>query len=216
MAILSTFALIGNIAALWINTRYPMPRISLVLTLNNFFYYFQFFAFGIIVKAFPNLIQYIKRGYPIAVVLFVLLFIIQYKWITHDYNRHLFYLIDSILIKYSGLIMVFGLFSLSEEYFAKNCRISRIMQFAGSRTLDIYLLHYFFLPQWESYKNLFFPDGSESIISELVLISLIAVVIMAVCLLSSICLRKSPILAKYLFGILSKRPTSQGVIKIPS
>lgn len=205
ITILVLISVLGNAAALWINTRNPMPRVSLVLTLNNFFYYFQFFTFGIIVKAFPKFKQKIKDHYSVAVILFVALFIVQYKWFTHDYNRYLFYLVDSILIKYAGLVTVFGLFSLSEEYFAKNGRISSIMQYAGSRTLDIYLLHYFFLPVLPNYRYLFFPNGKESYISELVIISLISIIIMAICLLISTCLRKSSVLAKYLFGILPKK-----------
>lgn len=205
LLVLAVLAVVGNVGALWINTRHPIPRISLVLTLNNFCYYFQFFALGIIAKAIPSLSQRIRNCYPFSIVLFILLFIIQYKWITHDYNRYLYYLIDSIFINYVGLIMILGLFMRSEEYFAQNGCISKIMQFVGKRTLDIYLLHYFFLPTLTSYRYIFFPKGKESYISELIIISVIAAVIMAICLLTSTCLRKSPVLAKYLFGIIPKR-----------
>lgn len=194
-------------AALWLNTRHPMPRISLILTLNNLCYYFQFFALGIVVKAYPKLIEKFKSGYCIFVIIFVALFIIQYKWITHEYNRYLYYLIDSVLIKYAGLLMVFGIFSLSSNYFGANGGVSRVMQFAGRRTLDIYLLHYFFLPTLIGYSDIFFPNGKESYIGELTIIPIISIAIMAICLLISGCLRKSPILAKYLFGILPKKAT---------
>lgn len=200
-------ALLGNVIALWINTRHIMPRISVVLTLNNFFYYFQFFVCGLSVKAFPQLKRLISdsRFFVWTTTIFISFFIIQYKWITHDCNRYIYYLINSILLKYAGLFMFYSMFSLFEDFFAKDGRISRTMQFAGSRTLDIYLLHYFFLPSFLQYKEFFFPDYKESFLSEIIVISLLAIVVMAICLLVSTCLRRSPVFAKYLFGILPKK-----------
>lgn len=205
--IFSLIALAGNIIALWINTRQTMPRISVVLTLNNFFYYFQFFVLGLFVKAFPQLKRLISdsRFFCITTTIFIALFIIQYKWITHDYNRYAYYLINSIFLKYAGLFMFYSMFSLFEDFFYRNGIVSRTMQFAGSRTLDIYLLHYFFLPSLLQYKEFFFPDGKESVLSEIVVISLLAITVMGICLLVSTCLRRSPIFAKYLFGILPKK-----------
>lgn len=184
-----------------------MPRISVVLTLNNFFYYFQFFVLGLSVKAFPQLKRLISdsRCFVWTTTIFIAFFIIQYKWITHDYNRFAYYFINSILLKYAGLLMIYSMFSLFEDYFKRNDPISRIMQFAGSRTLDIYLLHYFFLPSLLRYREFFFPDGKESVLSEIVVISMLAIIVMGICLLVSTCLRRSPIFAKYLFGILPKK-----------
>lgn len=207
---LIVLSLLGNLIALWINTRPVMPKISLVLTLNNLFYYFQFFALGCLVKQYPSIKEKITspKSLTIFTVMFVLIFIFITKWTSHDdtvINKIIYYGLDSIIIKYCGLIMVFSIFARSKDYFAQNGRISKFMQFTGRRTLDIYLLHYFFLPKILIYKHLFINGGGENIIAELVIISFIALCIICICLLISICLRQSPMLAKYLFGILPKR-----------
>ena len=142
--------LIGNLIALWINTRPVMPRISLILTLNNLFYYFQFFALGCMVKQYPSIKEKIAsaKSLTLFTILFVIIFIFITKWTSHDstiLDKIIFYGLNSIIIKFCGLIMVFAIFYRSKDYFAQNGRISKFMQFTGRRTLDIYLLHYFFL-----------------------------------------------------------------------
>lgn len=205
-SVLVILVIIWNVIAFFINTRYPMPKISVIFTLNNYFYYFQFFVLGCLFNACPifkeKLIGY--RSFTWFVVLFFSLFIVESKWLTYDFNRFIYYVIDSFIIRYLGLLMVFNIFALSSDYFEHNGKISRIMQFAGSRTLDIYLLHYFFLPNLEILKPYFVHEGGEFIIGEIFVLGFVSIMLMAMCLFISACLRNSPILAKYLFGILPK------------
>lgn len=79
------------------------------------------------------------------------------------------------------------------------------MQYVGKHTLDIYLLHYFIIPDLSRYRNFFIFDGKEFFVGEILIMGLcITVPIIALCLLLSVVLRKSSVLEKYLFGVMPK------------
>lgn len=76
------------------------------------------------------------------------------------------------------------------------------MQFVGRRTLDIYLLHYFFLPDL-AVCNEFLSTNTRALL-ELVFGMSISLIVIAVCLLCSNILRNSDFLGHYLFGAKSE------------
>ena len=77
--------------------------------------------------------------------------------------------------------------------------ISSFLKFVGTRTLDIYLLHYFFLPRFlQSYTDQLQVHDNK-LIEFLVAMSL-ALVVVGICLLVSYIIRLSPFLGHYLFG----------------
>jgi hypothetical protein len=76
---------------------------------------------------------------------------------------------------------------------------SFILQYVGKRTLDIYLLHYFFLPRFlmEYAPQL---QAYDSRLLEFVIIMVLSLIILALCLITSYIIRLSPFLGHYLFG----------------
>lgn len=99
----------------------------------------------------------------------------------------------------TGMWMVFTLFRLSASLLQK-LHIEKPMQYVGMRTLDIYLLHYFFLPRFlMEYSPQLQAYGSRLI--EFVIIMAISLIILLLCLICSYIIRLSPFLAKYLFGV---------------
>ena len=74
----------------------------------------------------------------------------------------------------------------------------------GTRTLDIYLLHYFFLPR---FLLAYAPQLSayDNKLLEFIIALSIALVVVAVCLLVSYLIRLSPFLGHYLFGVKYER-----------
>ena len=101
----------------------------------------------------------------------------------------------------TGMWMVFTLFRLSASWLKKS-HIEKPMQYVGTRTLDIYLLHYFFLPRFlmEYAPRL---QAYDSRLLEFVVIMALSLIILALCLIASRIIRLSPFLAKYLFGVKS-------------
>ena len=79
------------------------------------------------------------------------------------------------------------------------------MQYVGRRTLDIYLIHFFLLPRALSEFTLF-KDYPMPIL-EFAASALIAIIIIALCLLISNVIRLSPTLAHFLFGAKTENYT---------
>lgn len=75
------------------------------------------------------------------------------------------------------------------------------MQFVGRHTLDIYMLHSFFLPMEIDLVHTIVKAASQNVITQLVVESMSATIIIVVCLLISNILRNSNFLAHYLFGV---------------
>ncbi len=99
----------------------------------------------------------------------------------------------------TGMWMVFTFFRLSASWL-KRFRIEKPMQYVGTRTLDIYLLHYFFLPH---FLMAYAPQlqAYNSRLLEFMVIMAISLIILLLCLTCSYIIRLSPFLAKYLFGV---------------
>ena len=95
--------------------------------------------------------------------------------------------------------MVFCFFRLSASWLQR-IYLSKPLQYVGTRTLDIYLLHYFFLPRFLiTYAGLLQNCNSSAI--EFVVILSIALLVLCVTLLASYVIRLSNFLGHYLFGV---------------
>ncbi len=78
--------------------------------------------------------------------------------------------------------------------------IGRILQYIGKRTLDVYLLHYFFLPRnLDIVGDFFFTNSNPSI--EFFCSFLLAIIVVGLCLVVSNVIRTSDTLAHWLFGV---------------
>lgn len=112
----------------------------------------------------------------------------------------------------SGMIMIFTLFRLfypspnlhpspNTQHPSPNTQHpTPILQYVGKRTLDIYLLHYFFLPRFlmEYAPQL---QAYDSRLLEFVVIMVLSLIILVLCLITSYIIRLSPFLGHYLFGV---------------
>ena len=97
------------------------------------------------------------------------------------------------------MIMVFSIFRLSALWLQR-IRLSKPLQYVGTRTLDIYLLHFFFLPRFLlSYTDEL--HALDSSVMEFVVILIISFLVLGVTLLVSYIIRLNHFLGHYLFGI---------------
>ena len=78
------------------------------------------------------------------------------------------------------------------------------LKYIGTRTLDIYLLHYFVLPRFLLLhkEQLLICDSR---IWEFLVAMVLALFVIAICLLASYIIRLSPFLGHYLFGVKYER-----------
>ncbi len=102
------------------------------------------------------------------------------------------------LLSLTGLVILFTFFRNKQALFSRETRLGRTMQYVGRRTLDIYLIHFFLLPRHLSDFTLFIDHPMPVI--EFFVSSVIAVIVIAGCLLISNIIRLSPWLAHWFFG----------------
>ena len=99
-----------------------------------------------------------------------------------------------------GMVMVFTFFRYFASWFTKERVLGRSLQYVGTRTLDIYLLHFFFLPESMLAYNRQLLAYDNKFLEVSVVLGETLLVLVA-CLITSYIIRLSPFLAHYLFGV---------------
>ena len=169
------------------------------------FNYFLFFVFGVLARQFADtFICIVENKYvsAICVMLFLLGFYGFYQQGKDIDQSDMFWkvalTIMETLVAILGIVVVYSYFRKYSESFDCTKRYGRMLQFVGRRTLDIYLLYYFFLPHLPQIGV--FLKSSNNVMVELLLGFGISLLIIGVCLCISNVIRISPFLGKYLLG----------------
>lgn len=182
-------------------------ELGTVLCQKNVYYYFQFFALGIIFRKYwPCAQKILEKDWlrTLSIIIFVISIIfLYYKKNTTPPN---FYKTIGILVRYAGLMVVVSFFFYKKEFFNENNMTNRLLKYIGQRTLDIYMLHYFLLPDLEFLKP-YLITGNAVVVQTFFGIA-ISMAIISLCLLISNVLRSSNFLASWLFGIKLPLKTS--------
>jgi fucose 4-O-acetylase-like acetyltransferase len=178
-------------------------KLSDILELYQVFKYFPYFAFGIICsmnkeqfhKVFQN-----KWFTFIIIFLFCIGFCLR-QYISHNLGCLIFtlsYYVIEELIGFMGLLIVYNCFRVYQNSFVSTKKVGKALQYIGKRTLDIYLIHWFFIPYLPQIGELL--SIGNNVVLELVIGLGLSLIVVSLCLIVSNILRTSPILAKYLFG----------------
>ena len=168
-------------------------------SLVEMFRYFPFFLFGSIVHRYWQQAQRLMDSrwfFPVVTVLAIVCTLDVIKWHT---LRMEWTSLPHTLAMFLLLSMVFMFFRHYHDFFEQT-RFGQGMQFIGRRTLDIYLLHYFFLPKLPMVGQFFYLHRHGNFILDTTASLAVALVVVAFCIITSQLLRVSPFLKKYLFG----------------
>lgn len=171
----------------------------------NMFKYFIFFIVGILVKKhFTNYEKLVGKNYFTTTILlaFWILVVPYLKFKSHLNNpwiEHFAFLCIGIL----GIFIIFLFFNKYSDSFSINTKTGKCLQYIGKRTLDIYLLHYLFLPRDLGCLGSIFNDFKNPCI-ELFVSSFLALSVIGLCLIVSNIIRISNPLSYYLLGMKSK------------
>lgn len=184
-------------------------KIPQYLELDKTFYYFQFFVLGTIVRQNSVKVAALCKNHVFSTFVFLLFvstsIMIYNKEVSMFLSDNLgafwryLAIFNGFAVRYAGLIMIFTFFLSLSPYFSANGRVSSAMQFVGRRTLDIYMLHFFFIPVLPVCVADFF-NSSENIVLQVFFGGGFAVAIIVLCLFVSALIRNSDFLAHYLFG----------------
>ena len=168
-------------------------------SLVEMFRYFPFFLYGALVHRYWERAQRLMDSrwfFPVVVILALLTTLEVIKW----HNLRLEWAsLPHTLAMFLLLTMVFMFFRHYSDFFSDKTALGRGLQFIGRRTLDIYLLHYFFLPKLPMVGE-FFRLNRHNFILDTTAALAVALVVVAFCVITSQLLRVSPFLKKHLFG----------------
>ena len=166
---------------------------------GHLFIYFPFFVYGNIVRRYWEQAQRVmdsKWFFPIIIVIVIFAALDSQRWHT---LRLAWAIIPLTLARFMLLTIVFMYFRHYQQYFTKQTVIGASLQYIGRRTLDIYLIHYLFLPNlptvgsfFNTYRHNFVLDTSLSVF--------LALLVIGFSIITSNILRISPFFKKWLFG----------------
>lgn len=103
------------------------------------------------------------------------------------------------LAMYSLVMLIVCFFRHYASWFTRETRVGTVLQYIGVRTLDIYLIHYFFFPKLPDVGKWFRAHPGNFVLEGTTALAMAALVI-AFSILTSHVLRVSPFLKKWLFG----------------
>lgn len=176
-----------------------LGRVSGIVGIPMLRYYMYFAAGQLIRLNLENLFQYKYRDTLVSVIIFGFLLSAVYNWCFNvELSGPLFH-VNFIIFELFALLSVFVLFYKKRTYFSSSSRVSKAITFIGRRTLDIYLLHYFFLPKDLSVFGHYFVNHPAPIL-ELAFGGIVTILIVAVCLIVSEILCQSIFCRKWLLG----------------
>lgn len=163
------------------------------------FKFMHFFVMGNLVRRHWNTVQRLfdtKWLFPLLVILAFFCCADIFKW--HTLRRE-WTNAPNTMAMYALLFVVLMSFRHYGVLFTRNTLLGKGLQHIGVRTLDIYLLHFIFLPKLPQIGR-WLDANRPNFVVDIVLAVSVAMVVIAFCLLTSHVLRVSPFLRKYLFG----------------
>lgn len=182
-------------------------KIYQFLSLTFLCKYFQFFVFGnFFARFFVSFQRFLSNKYWMASIIicwFVFYFVSIYlganDCLISDIKIRALRLCFTTIVSYLGIFVVVSFFMKNTTMFSDTKIKGHVLQYIGRRTLDIYVIHYFFIPKLPEFG--LFLNKSSSIVLETVLVFVMALFVVAFSVLISNVIRLSPFLAHYLFGV---------------
>lgn len=168
-------------------------------SISQLFLYMPFFLYGNIVRRYWVQAQRVmdsKWFYPIIIVLVIFAAMDSLRWHT---LRMTWAIIPLTTARLLLLTMVFMYFRHYHQYFTQRTVVGRTLQYIGRRTLDIYLIHYLFLPNLPTMGS-FFSQYRHNFVLDTTLSIILALMVIGFSCITSNILRVSPFFKKWLFG----------------
>ena len=200
------FALIISIAAFCYDIYYnryfkDMGLMTQALGFLSFitWRYYLFFFIGTRVKRYyETFVEWTNKRWVMLLVVFGFVTIAWLSPSDQGVMAYLFFAVGGIL----GMTMIFTIFRYiyTTLYFLPLTSYLSPLKYIGTRTLDIYLLHYFLLPRFLlKYSETLQTYDSQWL--DFIVAMTISMLVVAGCLLVSYVIRLNPFLGHHLFGV---------------
>lgn len=135
----------------------------------------------------------------ICLVLLVAVMTIRFKELVNPFGALMWVVTNSI--PYFAILFVFSLFLYCDQAFQSGSLCLSKISFVGKRTLDIYFIHYFFLPSMP-YMSIW---CSDNLLLQFLLGTAVTIPVMAISLFIGELIRMSPFTSKFLLGVKKKQ-----------
>lgn len=176
-----------------------LPRWVMILQTGHTLTYFPYFLFGIFARKYnQHLWRTIDNSYFKALMIAGFLSLVIFYGCHHPYS--LKWDLIMTLMRITGLMTILVTFRTYRDWFDSPHGVANVMCAVGSRTLDIYYLHYFFIPDLSFMKGWLSTGPGNSILAMLTVGLTVSALVVALCMLVSAVLRSSPFLSGWLFG----------------
>lgn len=193
------FAIVMYMGCQFYFGRFIDEKIYGLLGIVNWSYYL-FFVTGMLLRKHFATCERLLDGKLMSTILLILffgftVFMFRYMPSASTIVTGLFEMGSGVF----GALAVFAFFRKYQDSFTSDKAFGRWTQYVGSRTLDIYLLHYFFVPRNLGGLGEWFTQYNNPAV-EYAFTLCLSLVVIAICLVVSNVLRISPFLAHWLFG----------------
>lgn len=179
-------------------------KLSVLIDFYGITSFLPFFLLGTLTRRYFNNVKRWIVNWKLLATLFCM-FLFQLS-ITYLYNKHeiillpqkAFNFINCWPMRIIGIMVVFGIFVRYRENFTLDKAITRTLSFVGRRTLDVYLLHFFFTKHVPAIHN--YIERLNIGQWELVILTLFTALVVACCLVISETIKKWKFAGKLLFA----------------
>lgn len=167
------------------------------LDFNHLAKYFQFFVIGVLSKMYISIYDKFMRNEWIKFISISVFFILLFTLYQTNMPASIHHVIRDIVLRYLGLYIVISLFYCNQEVFNNNDRINKLILSIGQNSLAIYLLQYFFMPDFSAYNQ--WIEGLDWLSKYIISIGY-TIVISFLCLAFIELLSNSKFIKKYALG----------------
>ena len=178
---------------------YPKSQFMATTSIIQTIRYMHFFLFGNIVRRHWDTAQRVFSHPLFFPLLAATAFICCSDFLRWHTLRFMWTNLPRTLGMYSTMLIVVMFFRHYASSFTSDKPVGAMLQYIGKRTLDVYLLHYIFMPKMP-FVGQWLNANRPNFVLSITLSLIVALVVTAFCLLASNVLRISPIFSEYLFG----------------
>ena len=168
-----------------------------LLDLNRLTKYFQFFAIGVLAMKYRTSYEKLMHFEPLKAIALIGFFALLFTVNFDIWPRPVFHFLRDIVLRYLGTFVVVSWFVNHTEAFNVDSRINRLILDIGKKSLAIYLLQYFFIPDFNAYTT--WLSGMDGFTVHVISFAY-TVVIVAVCYVFISLLSNSTMIKKYVLG----------------
>lgn len=187
---------------------WPKSEFMMWSSLYMVIQYLHFFIFGNIVHRYWHRVERLMDTRWFFILMVVVAFFTTADILKWHTLKFAWTNLPRTVAMYSLMMIIVMTFRHYEQALSKQTRIGRALQYVGIRTLDIYLLHFIFMPKLPQVGTWFNANRPNILLEQTATIFMALLIIVACCLVSHV-LRVSPVLKKYLFGRGEKKGTTK-------